>query len=155
MAEKTKIKKSKSSEIKKTAPEKKIKKKEKYFEGIGRRKSSIARVRLFASGKGVKINDKDLSDYFLLLGLQKKVIAPIEKTDMSENVSIVVKVKGGGMTGQAEAVRLGVSRALVKFNADFRKRLRHLGYLTRDARRVERKKFGLKKARRAPQWRKR
>lgn len=147
MEEKTKIKKSVS--------EKKTDKKERYFEGIGKRKSSIARVRITPKGKGIKINGKELRDYFLLLGLQKKVVAPMEKMSVSDDFGTDVKVKGGGITGQAEAVRLGISRALVEFNEDFRKRLRHLGYLTRDARRVERKKFGLKKARRAPQWRKR
>jgi len=130
-------------------------KKERYFEGIGKRKSSVARVRIFPGGKGIKINDKNLDDYFPLSGLRKKVNAPIEKLESSEGFNITVKVKGGGITGQAEAIRLGISRALVKFNEEFRKRLRRLGYLTRDARKVERKKFGLKKARRAPQWRKR
>ena len=130
-------------------------KRERYFEGIGRRKSAIARARIFPKEKGIKINGKDFREYFLLLGLQKKVVAPMEKMSVSDDFGADIRVKGGGITGQAEAARLGISRALVKFNEDFKKRLRRLGYLTRDPRRVERKKFGLKKARRAPQWRKR
>jgi small subunit ribosomal protein S9 len=130
-------------------------KKEKYFEGIGRRKSSIARVRIFLGGKGIEINGKSPEEYFNLSSLRKKVLSPVEKAGISESVGMTIKVYGGGITGQADAIRLGISRALVESDEELRKKLRRVGYLTRDSRRVERKKYGLKKARRAPQWRKR
>ncbi len=130
-------------------------KKEKYFEAIGRRKTSIARVRIYAKKSGITVNGKTVEKYFPLLRLSNKIIEPFEKMKVTDKLGVEVKVKGGGITGQAEAIRLGISRALVKFNPDFGKRLRHLGFLTRDPRAVERKKYGLKKARRAPQWKKR
>jgi small subunit ribosomal protein S9 len=130
-------------------------KKEKYFEGIGRRKSSVARARIFIGGKGMEINGKKPEDYFSLPALAKKAISPIEKSEVSGEIGISVKVYGGGISGQADAVRLGITRALVESDEELRKKMRRIGYLTRDSRRVERKKFGLKKARRAPQWRKR
>lgn len=128
---------------------------ERYYEGLGRRKTSVARVRLFTKRQGVTINDKTLADYFPLTALQKKVLSPLEKMKIMDKLGAVVHVYGGGLTGQAEAIRLGVARALIIFNAEFKKRLRRIGYLTRDPRMVERKKYGLKKARRAPQWNKR
>lgn len=128
-----------------------------YFEGIGGRKTSTARVRLIPKSSGILVNGKDYKEYFKYLKHQDAILAPLNilnlKTD--ENFGVSVKVKGGGLTGQAEAVRHGLARALVKFNKEFSKRLRKCGYLTRDARMVERKKYGLKKARRAPQWAKR
>lgn len=138
-----------------TKPIKKIEKKEHYFEAVGRRKTAVARVRLFTKKTGIEINDKNISDYFPVLRLQKTVMAPLEKMKIADKLGAVVKVKGGGIMAQAEAIQLGIARALIKFNAEFRKRLRRVDMLTRDSRMVERKKYGLKKARRAPQWKKR
>ncbi|MEK7114704.1 MAG: 30S ribosomal protein S9 [Patescibacteria group bacterium] len=135
--------------------EKTSEKKEHYFEAVGRRKTAVARVRLFTKKIGIEINDKNVSDYFPILRLQKTVTAPLEKMKIADKLGAVVKVKGGGIMAQAEAVQLGIARALIKFNAEFRKRLRRVDMLTRDSRMVERKKYGLKKARRAPQWKKR
>ncbi|MEK7168239.1 MAG: 30S ribosomal protein S9, partial [Patescibacteria group bacterium] len=132
--------------------EKTSEKKEHYFEAVGRRKTAVARVRLFTKKIGIEINDKNVSDYFPILRLQKTVTAPLEKMKIADKLGAVVKVKGGGIMAQAEAVQLGIARALIKFNAEFRKRLRRVDMLTRDSRMVERKKYGLKKARRAPQW---
>ncbi len=129
--------------------------KEHYFEAVGRRKTAIARVRLFTKKAGYEVNSQDFQKYFPILRLQKKVSSPMEKMKITDKLGAVIKVKGGGLSAQAEAIALGISRALVKFNADFRKRLRRFGHLTRDSRMVERKKYGLKKARRAPQWKKR
>ena len=130
-------------------------KKDKYYEAVGRRKSAISRVRLYTRVKGFTVNEKPLEKYFPILRLQKEVVSPIEKLKLGEKLGATIKVSGGGPTAQAGAIRLGVSRALAKFNPIFTKRLRKLGLLTRDARIVERKKYGLKKARRAPQWTKR
>lgn len=138
-----------------TKPIKKIEKKEHYFEAVGRRKTAVARVRLFTKKTGIEINDKNISDYFPILRLQKTVEAPLEKMKIADKLGVVVKVRGGGIMAQAEAIQLGIARALIKFNAEFKKRLRRVDMLTRDSRMVERKKYGLKKARRAPQWKKR
>ncbi len=128
----------------------------KYWEAVGRRKTSIARVRLFTKGeKGFLINGKDYKTYFPSLELQQIVTSAFIKMKCFDRFGVSVKVKGGGFHSQAEAIRHGTARALVKFNADFQKRLRRGGYLTRDSRMKERKKFGLKRARRAPQWQKR
>ena len=129
--------------------------KERYFEAVGRRKTSIARVRLYTKKENITINGKDCAAYFPLLRYQKQAVAPLEKMKITDKLGAVIKVKGGGVSSQAEAVRHGISRALVKFNLDFKKRLRRAGYLTRDSRMVERKKYGLHKARRGHQWRKR
>ena len=130
--------------------------KDKYFEAVGRRKTSIARVRLFTQGeKEFLVNDKPYQDYFSTLELQQIAGSPLEKMKAFDKFNVSAKVKGGGVHSQAEAVRHGISRALVKFNLDFKKRLRRAGFLTRDSRMRERKKFGLKRARRAPQWQKR
>ena len=101
------------------------------------------------------MNDKNFDSYFPMARLQKKVMSPLEKMKITDKLGATVKVVGGGFNAQAEAIALGIARALVKFNPDFQKRLRRFGLLTRDARAVERKKYGLKKARRAPQWKKR
>jgi small subunit ribosomal protein S9 len=150
----SKVKVSKTKKVKKIeqAPEPK---KERYFETVGRRKTAIARVRLYTKKTGIEVNNQDFQKYFPILRLQKKITAPLEKMKIINKLGAVVKVKGGGINAQAEAISLGIARALVKFNPDFRKRLRRAGHLTRDARVVERKKYGLKKARRAPQWQKR
>jgi len=149
--------------MKKVSKTKKIKKAEeipeakpeRYFEAVGRRKTAIARVRLFTKKAGFEVNGKDYQKYFPISRLQKKIVAPLEKMKITDKLGATINVKGGGLSSQADAIALGISRALVKFNADFRKRLRRFGYLTRDSRMVERKKYGLKKARRAPQWKKR
>jgi len=129
--------------------------KEHYYEAVGRRKTAVARVRLYTKKSTIEVNGKTLEAYFPVLRLQKSVIAPFDKMKLAEKLGASIQLKGGGITAQAEASALGISRALIKFNIDFRKRLKRMGHLTRDARAVERKKYGLKKARRAPQWRKR
>jgi len=132
------------------------KKTNKYFEAIGRRKTSVARVRFFVPGdKSILINGKPAKDYFPTLELRQIVDSALKKMGVEENFQITVRLKGGGIHSQAEAVRHGISRTLVEFNQDFKKRLRKAGYLTRDPRMRERKKPGLKRARRAPQWSKR
>ncbi len=150
----TKLSSPKSSSTNKK-PEKKIEK-EKYFESVGRRKSSRARIRLFTQGeKDIEVNNKPLVTYFPTEELQKIVRAPLDIIKSSDKFRIQIKVRGGGVHSQAEAMRHGIARALVVLNPYFRKRLKKAGYLTRDARVRERKKFGLKRARRAPQWSKR
>lgn len=132
-----------------------------YFQGIGRRKASIARVRIFVSkeklnpNEDISINTKPFANYFGVPELREIVPKPLESTGLRGNIRVEAKVSGGGVRGQAEAVRLGIARALLGYDEGQRKILRDLGYLTRDARKVERKKAGLKKARRAPQWKKR
>lgn len=130
-------------------------KKEKYFEAVGRRKTAVARVRLFTKMEGIKINDKTLKGYFGVERFEKDVESPLDKMKIADKLGAIIKVKGGGPMAQAQAARLGIARALIKFNPVFQKRLRRLDLLTRDPRAVERKKPGLKKARRAPQWKKR
>ena len=127
-----------------------------YFEAVGRRKTAVARVRLFTKGgKEFLVNDKPYQVYFPTLALQQAALASLEKMKCLDKFRISAKVKGGGLNAQAEAVRHGIARALVLFNPDFRKRLKKVGFLSRDPRMRERKKFGLKRARRAPQWKKR
>jgi len=127
-----------------------------YFEAVGRRKTAVARMRLFTKGgKEFLVNDKPYQAYFPTLVLQQAALASLEKMKCLDKFRISAKVKGGGLNAQAEAVRHGIARALVLFNPDFRKRLKKAGFLTRDPRMRERKKFGLKRARRAPQWKKR
>lgn len=128
-----------------------------YIEGIGRRKTAVARVRIYprAKEKSIIIKDKDFKDYFPLLEQRQKVLAPLEKLSLEGKFKVSVKVRGGSLQAQAEAVRLGLARALVKYKEDLKPILRQLGFLTRDPRMKERKKPGLKKARRAPQWQKR
>lgn len=127
----------------------------KYYEAVGRRKSASARVRLFTKNKDIVVNNRTLNDYFPVLRFQKEAVSPLDKMKIADKLGVVAKVTGGGIMAQSEAIKLGIARALVKFNPIFKKRLRKLGLLTRDARVVERKKYGLKKARRAPQWTKR
>ncbi|MGC8651018.1 MAG: 30S ribosomal protein S9 [Minisyncoccia bacterium] len=135
--------------------EEKSSSKEKYFEAVGRRKESVARVRINQAQPGISINNKTLEQYFPLLSYQSKILSPLKEANLENKFFISVKVQGGGLTGQAEAIRLGISRSLVKFNEKLQSLLRNKGFLTRDSRAVERKKYGLKKARRAPQWQKR
>ena len=130
--------------------------KKKYFYGTGRRKSSVARVRVFENGTGViTINGRDINDYFGLDTLKLVVNQPLVAADMVGKVDVSVTVAGGGVSGQAGAIRHGISRALILLNPEFRAALKAAGFLTRDPRMKERKKYGLKAARRAPQFSKR
>lgn len=130
--------------------------KRQYQYGTGRRKSSVARVRLYQGGTGaITINGRDIDDYFGLETLKLIVRQPLDTTDTLGKVDIVATVSGGGVTGQAGAIRHGISRALLEMNAEFRPVLKAAGFLTRDPRMKERKKYGLKAARRAPQFSKR
>ena len=127
-----------------------------YFYGTGRRKSSVARVRVYANGTGkITINDRDIDDYFGLDTLKLIVRQPLALTGTDGKFDIVCKVAGGGVTGQAGAIRHGLSRALLQFDEELRAELKKAGFLTRDPRMKERKKYGLKGARRAPQFSKR
>ncbi|MCR4925920.1 MAG: 30S ribosomal protein S9 [Clostridiales bacterium] len=127
-----------------------------YFYGTGRRKKSVARVRVYENGTGkITINDRDIDEYFGLDTLKLIVRQPLEITDTQNKFDIVCRVSGGGVTGQAGAIRHGLSRALLQFNEELRPALKKAGFLTRDPRMKERKKYGLKGARRAPQFSKR
>ena len=128
----------------------------KYISAIGRRKTAIARVRLFADGKNqIIVNQKDYRDYFQVESMQSKVREPIDKMKLIEKFDVSVVARGGGVDSQAEAVCHGIARALVKLDETLKKRLRKEGLLTRDSRMKERKKPGLKRARKAPRWSKR
>jgi small subunit ribosomal protein S9 len=130
--------------------------KEKYFEAVGRRKSATARVRITPADKFTyTVNGKKLDEAFDLETLQLDVQSPFKEVETSKEFSVSAKVMGGGIVSQAEAIRLGIARALVKFNEDLRPNLKHAGFLKRDPRIKERKKFGKKKARKSPQWSKR
>jgi len=130
--------------------------KKKYSYGTGRRKSSVARVRVFENGTGsITINGRDIDEYFGLDTLKLVVRQPLVTTDTVGKVDIVVTVAGGGVSGQAGAIRHGIARALLGVNPEFRAALKAAGFLTRDPRMKERKKYGLKAARRAPQFSKR
>ncbi len=126
----------------------------KYY-GTGRRKSSVARVYLVPGTGKVTINKKDMDEYFGLDTLKLIVKQPLELTETLSKFDVLVNVRGGGFTGQAGAIRHGVSRALLQADADYRPALKKAGFLTRDSRMKERKKYGLKGARRAPQFSKR
>jgi small subunit ribosomal protein S9 len=127
-----------------------------YYEAVGRRKTATARVRLFPGGTGaITINERPLEEYFARDGDVLYLRGPLEVTATENRFNISVKVKGGGMSGQTGAVRLGIARALLKVDPDLRSILRKGGFLTRDARAKERKKPGLKRARKAPQYTKR
>ncbi len=130
--------------------------KKKYFYGTGRRKSSIARVRVYENGTGaITINGRDIDDYFGLETLKLVVRQPLNTTELLGKVDVVVSVVGGGVSGQAGAIRHGIARALVTLNPEYRAALKAAGFMTRDPRMKERKKYGLKAARRAPQFSKR
>jgi len=138
---------------------------EKYYEAIGRRKESTARVRVLTKkstdsqpfeNKGIiSVNDKPYYEYFNNDSLQEVVDAPLKKLKSLNRFKATVKVSGGGQRGQADAIKFGLSRALVLFDPNFAKKLRKAGYLTRDSREKERRKYGLKKARKSPAWSKR
>ena len=127
-----------------------------YMYGTGRRKSSVARVHLIPNGSGtILVNGREIDDYFGLETLKLIVRQPLNTTGTIGKVDVVCTVEGGGVTGQAGAIRHGVSRALLELNPEFRAQLKAAGFLTRDPRMKERKKYGLKAARRAPQFSKR
>ena len=132
------------------------KSKKPYFYGTGRRKSSVARVHVYPNGSGsITVNNRTLDNYFGLDTLKLIVRQPLVTTEMTDKVDIVATVTGGGVTGQAGAIRHGIARALLSVNEEFRPALKKAGFLTRDPRMKERKKYGLKAARRAPQFSKR
>ena len=165
---KEKAAKKKPTAVKKETAAKKLKETEKadkkdkpYFEAVGRRKRAVARVRLFTArpfegeeGK-ITVNGKFYKEYFPSLSTQQSLESSLRRLKSLNRFEAMIKVAGGGLAAQAEAIRHGLSRALVEFNPDFRKKLRRAGFLTRDPRKKERKKFGLKKARKSPQWSKR
>ena len=127
-----------------------------YMYGTGRRKSSVARVHLFPNGSGnITINGRDIEEYFGLETLKMVVRQPLNETNTLGKVDIIATVEGGGVSGQAGALRHGISRALLQVDPEFRPLLKKAGFLTRDPRMKERKKYGLKAARRAPQFSKR
>ena len=126
-----------------------------YFYGTGRRKHSVARVRVYNGTGKITINGRDIDDYFGLETLKLLVNAPLVLTETQGKFDIVVNVVGGGCSGQAGAIRHGLSRALLQYNPELRPALKKAGFLTRDPRMKERKKYGLKAARRAPQFSKR
>ncbi|MCD8095571.1 MAG: 30S ribosomal protein S9 [Ruminococcus sp.] len=125
------------------------------YYGTGRRKSSVARVRIYEGTGKITINDRDIDDYFGLDTLKLIVRQPFGVTGTTDKFDIVCTVTGGGVTGQAGAIRHGLSRALLEYDPDLRSALKQAGFLTRDPRMKERKKYGLKAARRAPQFSKR
>ena len=125
------------------------------FYGTGRRKSSVARVRLVAGEGNIVVNGRDVNEYFNYETLIRDVKQPLVLTNKENKYDVIVKVEGGGFTGQSGAIRHGISRALLKADAELRGDLKKAGFLTRDARMKERKKYGLKAARRAPQFSKR
>ena len=126
-----------------------------YHEAVGRRKTAVARVRIFGKGGDISVNGKEYKKYFTVARHQVGVAAPFKEAQLEGKFGVEAKVAGGGIGAQAEAVRHGISRALLKINPELKKPLKRAGFLTRDPRMVERKKYGLKKARRAPQWAKR
>ena len=154
----------KAAPVKKTAPPEKVESATKvaapaaggYVYTVGRRKRAVAQVRFWDSGKGeIKVNGRDYLRYFPVFELHDALLTPLRAVGKDGKITIEIKTVGGGLRGQAEAARLGIARALIALDPDFRKSLKKLGLLKRDARKKERKKPGLKKARRAPQWKKR
>jgi len=129
--------------------------KQQYFYGTGRRKHSVARVRIYPGSGNITVNDRGIDDYFGLETLKLIVRQPLNLTSTTEKLDIICTVKGGGVTGQAGAIRHGISRALLLYDPALRPALKKAGFLTRDPRMKERKKYGLKAARRAPQFSKR
>ena len=127
-----------------------------FLQAVGRRKESVARVKVFKNGSGkVTVNGKDIKDYFGDVNLVEIALLALTNVSQLNKLDVSAKVNGGGKRSQAESIRLGTARALLQLNPVFKKNLRKAGYLTRDPRAKERKKPGLKKARRAPQWSKR
>ena len=132
------------------------KEKKHYIEAVGRRKTAVARVRITEAGRTkFTVNNRDIADYFPTSELQSIVHDALSKLKLPVKFNVSVLVRGGGIHAQAEALRHGISRALVRYDEEARGTLKKLGFLKRDARMKERKKFGLKKARKSPQWSKR
>lgn len=128
----------------------------KYFEAVGRRKTAIARVRLHPAAKaGYEVNGKTLEAYFPVKEMQATVVEPIVNGKPAEKFHVTAKLVGGGISAQSEAMRHGIARALLEYDIELRGKLKKAGYLKRDPRAKERRKFGLKKARKSPQWSKR
>lgn len=125
------------------------------YQATGRRKSSVARVRLVAGNGKIEVNGRNFSEYITSAATRLDVLQPLNLTETSTQYDVFVNVSGGGTTGQAGAIRLGIARALLLVNPEYRATLKKAGLLTRDSRAIERKKYGLKKARRAPQFSKR
>ncbi|HBM46009.1 MAG: 30S ribosomal protein S9 [Parcubacteria group bacterium GW2011_GWF2_38_76] len=131
---------------------------EKYFEAVGRRKCSVARVRIWpttGTKSSVVVNEKDIKEYWNTADSRQKVMDLVNRTELKDKIKVSIKVNGGGMSSQVDAAVLGIARALTKLDAEMRKPLKKEGHLSRDPRVKERRKFGLKKARKAPQWSKR
>lgn len=126
-----------------------------YFTGTGRRKTSVAQVRLFPGGGAIIVNGKALSEFSSRQALQEMILEPLKVTETEDKFNATIKVAGGGISGQTGAIRHGIARALLKTDESLRPLLRKHGLLTRDARAKERKKYGLKRARKAPQYTKR
>ncbi len=128
---------------------------QRYYEALGGRKTAHARARISEGASGMLVNGAEYTSYFKTAKQRAAILAPFKELNIAERFNASVMVHGGGINAQAEAARNALAKAIVKFDESFRKRLRHFGYMTRDARMVERKKYGHKKARRAPQWKKR
>jgi small subunit ribosomal protein S9 len=156
---KVKVEKKETKKVEPKVEEKKEVKKKKaddYLDAVGRRKTAVAQVRVYKKGEGkITINQRDFDKYFPTLQTQESVKAPLNIIGQADKLNVTIRVVGGGLIGQAEAVRHGIAQALIGLNPNFRKPLKKAGYLRRDARKKERKKPGLKGARRAPQWKKR
>ena len=140
----------------KALKEKKEALRERYIETIGRRKEAVARVRLYKSAReSFVVNNRDLAEYFPIRALQSIVKDPFINTNLTQKFTVSARIRGGGVSAQAEALRHGIARALAVHDLELRGQLKRAGFLKRDPRGKERKKFGLKKARKAPQWSKR
>lgn len=126
-----------------------------YYYGVGRRKTSVARIQLLPGVGQVVVNGKSLAEFFPIERLQQIVLQPLQTTDSLGKFAVMAKVVGGGISGQAGAIRHGIARALLQSDEELRLALRQAGFLTRDSREKERKKYGLKRARKAPQYTKR
>ena len=145
-----------SGEIIKSKSDQALASRNNYIQTVGRRKTATARLRMTSQGKGVfVVNSKNVENYFPYKLWRERMVQPLSQVGLDGQVDISVKVAGGGLPAQAEAIRLALARVLVLFNPDWRSTLRKMTYLTRDPREKERKKPGLKRARRAPQWQKR
>jgi len=130
--------------------------KTKYFEAVGRRKTAVARARITPAAKdNYEINGKDLASYFVTAEMQKIVMSAFADSKIAQKFKVTALMNGGGIHSQAEALRHAISRALLEYDIELRKKLKKLGFLKRDPRAKERRKFGLKKARKSPQWSKR
>lgn len=128
----------------------------KYFEAVGRRKTAVARVRLFPAAKSsYLVNEKALESYFPVREMRSAVTEAVNNAKSAQSFDVMVKVSGSGLASQAEAIRLGIARALIVHDPELRGKIKKFGYLKRDPRAKERRKFGLKKARKSPQWSKR